>query len=89
MARELELHLEGLNDDQLQQVERSIAHFNSAQEIFQLIKRGTCRVPLLGDAVHVPRFFSETASAPGMVVTGRRLSDNWLRMPRTDVLLSR
>lgn len=77
MPRTLSLFTNGLDDDQRGQLDRALRQFHIAQEALRLESRGECELVLEGDRINVWRFLKAPGRQGQIVVTGRRLSDNW------------
>lgn len=77
MTQTILLFTNSLDEDQRQQLNRAMRHFHAAQQSIQLEESGPCTLPISDDLIDVAKFFASPGPNPRIVVTGRRLSDNW------------
>ncbi|KYG02208.1 hypothetical protein BE21_05530 [Sorangium cellulosum] len=78
MLRSVRVFTNCVDEEQRAQLERALAHFHAAQGVIRIEPCGDTDVPVSVERLNVTRFFAQAAvSDPQIVVTGRRLSDNW------------
>lgn len=78
MQRSVRIFTNGVDQEQRAQMERALGQFHAAQGVIRLEPRGDVVVPQSAELLDVTTFFAQAAAAePQIVVTGRRLSDNW------------